>query len=300
MGVCDLGRSQRQLFASRDRVGIKPLLTATAGPVVAFASELKALRQVPNIPLDLDPIAVHHYLSLMKVPAPFTIFRQARKILPGHSTIVGQSDIRNKAYWSLEPSPSPLTADNAAERVAELLTDSVRLRLIADVPMGSLLSGGVDSSIVTAMAAAGLPAGDMASFTLSFPGQPEVDESPWARRFATHLGVRHHEVEFSTGFLEDLPGLVSLFDEPFAVSSALGVYRLAEVASHHTKILLTGDGGDEIFAGYLHRHAEVDAQWDRLDRRPLALSWRAGPRLRTRCAGRSPRWRICCGSGSNR
>jgi len=278
---------QRQLLASRDRLGIKPLISATAGSVVAFASELKAIRPLPSFPLQLDPIAVHHYLSLMKVPAPFTIFRQARKILPGHSTIVTDREITDRPYWSLEPSP-PLeeTPERAAQRVAEILEDSIRLRLIADVPMGSLLSGGVDSSIVTAMAAAGMPAGDLASFTLSFPGQTEVDESPWARRLATHLGVRHHEVEFSPGFLSDLPSLVAHFDEPFAVSSALAVYRLAEEASHHTRILLTGDGGDEIFAGYLNRHLQVDEQWDRIERRPLS-------RLRderARAAGDQVRW----------
>ena len=98
---------RRELLASRDRLGIKPLLAATAGPAVAFASELKALRQLPNIPLELDPIAVHHYLSLMKVPAPFTIFRQARKILPAHSMTVGRDDVTDKAYWTLDQSPAP-------------------------------------------------------------------------------------------------------------------------------------------------------------------------------------------------
>lgn len=262
---------RQQLFASRDRLGIKPLLAATAGPLVAFASELKALRPVPDLPLELDPVAVHHYLSLMKVPAPFTIYRQVRKMMPGHSARVDHDDFTEWAYWRLDPSHAPeLNQEDAAEQIAALLEDSIRLRLIADVPMGALLSGGVDSSIVTAMAAAGLPPGDLTCFTLGFPNQPDVDETRWAGELAAHLGVQHHVVEFSAEFLEDLPSLVALFDEPFAVSSALGVYRLAQEAARHTKVLLTGDGGDELFAGYLHRHAQVDELWDRIDRQPFS------------------------------
>jgi len=279
---------RQRLFASRDRLGIKPLLSAHASPVVAFASELKALRPFSRIPAELDPVAVHHYLSLMKVPAPFTIYRHIRKVMPGHSALVEHNGSSETVYWRMEAQPSAVPdANEAVNRVAQVLEDSVRLRLIADVPMGALLSGGVDSSIVTAMAAAGLPPGALTGFTLGFPAETDVDETPWAREVADHLGVPHHPVEFSAEFLDTLPHLVAIFDEPFAVSSALGLYRLAQEASRTTKILLTGDGGDEIFAGYLHRHHEVDQLWDRIERRPLSRfrsqrAWAAAETVRWR------------------
>jgi len=146
--------------------------------------------------------------------------------------------------------------------VDELLQDSVRLRLLADVPVGSLLSGGIDSSIVTAIAAKHT-SGALKTFNVSFRSLPEFDESPWAEAVASHVRAQHRSIELSFDFLEHLPAMIDLFDEPFSVSSVMGVYLLARAAARDVKVLLTGDGGDELFAGYLERYVGVDEIWER-------------------------------------
>jgi asparagine synthase (glutamine-hydrolysing) len=152
--------------------------------------------------------------------------------------------------------------DEAAARVEALLQDSVRLRLIADVPVGSLLSGGIDSSVVSAIAARARANGRLATFSLAVPDRPDVDESPWARRVAGDLRTDHADVALRARDVELYPRILALFGEPFAVSSILGVYLLARAAAGRVKILLSGDGGDELFAGYVQRQLGVDARWD--------------------------------------
>jgi asparagine synthase (glutamine-hydrolysing) len=187
------------------------------------------------------------------------------------------------------------TEQEALERVDELLQDSVRLRLLADVPVGSLLSGGIDSSIVTAVAAKHTGEA-LKTFNVSFRSLPEFDESPWADVVASHVNAQHRSIELSFDFLECLPELIDLFDEPFSVSSVMGVYLLARAAAREVKVLLTGDGGDELFAGYLERYIGVDELWERTGRHMLArfnaertrasaewVSWRrpaTGPKVR--------------------
>jgi asparagine synthase (glutamine-hydrolysing) len=254
------------LYASRDRLGIKPLLVGRGRDVIVVASELKAIRQVPQVPAELDPEAVHHYLSLMKVPAPLTIYRAVRKVMPGHEVAIRRESDEAHAWWRLEPGDVQDIDEEAAEaQITALLEESMRLRLIADVPMGTFLSGGVDSSLVTSLAARALPPQALTTYTLSFPGESALDETEWASRTASHLGVRHIPVRFTADFLRALPRHLAMYDEPFAISSALGISRIAEVAAPTTRVVLTGDGGDEIFAGYLNRHEEVDQKWDRLE-----------------------------------
>ncbi|HKP29261.1 MAG TPA: asparagine synthase (glutamine-hydrolyzing) [Gemmatimonadales bacterium] len=263
--------TRSRLFASRDRLGIKPLLIGRGGATIVVASELKAIRQVHQVPADLDPEAVHHYLSLMKVPAPLTIFRAVRKVMPGHEVVIRREGEQARAWWRLEQaSIRDLDEDTAEAEVTALLEESMRLRLIADVPIGALLSGGVDSSIVTSLAAGMLPPEALTTYTLSFPGESAVDETAWASLTASHLGVRHVPVRFTDDFLRELPRHLAMYDEPFAVSSALGISRIAEVAVETTRVVLTGDGGDELFAGYPSRHEEVDQKWDRLEQATLA------------------------------
>jgi asparagine synthase (glutamine-hydrolysing) len=221
------------------------------------------------VPRRLDPEALHHYLSLMKVPAPFTIYEGIRKLRPAHSLVVTRESLAERCYWRPALTPLEYTEQEALERVDALLHDSVRLRLLADVPVGSLLSGGIDSSVVTAVAAA--RARDaLKTFNVSFRALPEFDESRWADAVASHVGVQHRSCELSFDFLERLPELIDLFDEPFSVSSVMGVYLLARVAASEVKVLLTGDGGDELFAGYLDRHVGVDKLWKRTGGRPLS------------------------------
>jgi len=275
----------QQLFASRDRLGIKPLVFYADGRMAAFSSELKALVRLPRVPRELDPEAVHHYLSLMKVPAPFTIYRAIHKVRPGHSLVITRSSVVDRCYWSADVHPVQCAEHDAIEQLDWLLRDSVRLRLLADVPVGSFLSGGLDSSLVTAVAA-GRTREPLKTFNVSFRALPEFDESPWAERVASHVNAEHRSVELSFDFLAHLPQMIDLFDEPFAVSSVMGVYLLAREAAREVKVVLTGDGGDELFAGYLDRYVGVDELWERTGRRVLA---RFGVE-RTRASAEWVRW----------
>ncbi len=254
----------RRLFAARDRLGIKPLVWRVDDRVTAFASELRALRTLAPTRDEIDPQALHHYLSLMQVPAPYTIYRGLRKLAPAHTVTVAARGHAERQYWRLAPSAGDgIGRDEAVARVDALVRDSVRLRLIADVPAGSLLSGGVDSSIVTALAARERgESGGFGTYSIAVPESAEVDESPWARRVARDLGTDHTEVELRSSDLDLYPTILGLYDEPFAVSSVLGVYLLARVARSRVKVLLSGDGGDELFAGYVDRQLGVDAKWD--------------------------------------
>jgi asparagine synthase (glutamine-hydrolysing) len=259
----------RRLFASRDHLGIKPLVFYRDAGLAAFASELKALVRLPRVPRRLDPEALHHYLSLMKVPAPFTIYQGISKLQPAHSLVICRESEEERHYWRPTLAPVECTEQDALERIDELLRDSVRLRLLADVPVGSLLSGGIDSSIVTAVAAAQTRR-SLKTFNVGFRSLPEFDESPWAEMVASHVKAEHRSCELSFDFLERLPELIDLFDEPFSVSSVMGVYLLARAAAPEVKVLLTGDGGDELFAGYLERYVGVDELWERTGRHVFA------------------------------
>ena len=285
-------RAQR-LFASRDRFGIKPLVSYVDDRVAAFGSELKALVQLPRVPRRLDPEALHHYLSLMKVPAPLTIYQAIRKVMPGHSLVVDRRAVANPCYWRAGAERSGECSDSETiERVNDLLQDSVRLRLLADVRVGTFVSGGIDSSLVTAVAAQ-YSGSAVKCFSLGFRSPSKFDESRWGAMVASHLKVPYRAVVMSHDFLDDLPALIDLFDEPFAVSSVMGLYLLAREAAREVKVVLTGDGGDEVFAGYLTRYVDVDELWNGLGTRTLTrfaervrastewVRWEA-PRIRTK------------------
>jgi asparagine synthase (glutamine-hydrolysing) len=256
---------RRRLFVSRDRLGIKPLVYHLGPTTAAFSSELKGLRAFASTPTALDAEALHHYFSLMSVPAPFTVWEGVRKLPPGHAAVVDAKGMSERAWWRIEPRPAAGSADELCEELQALLTDSVRRHLVGDVPVGSLLSGGVDSSIVSALAAAATQGSRLPTYTMSLPGARDRGEAGWAERVATHLSTEHREVPLAADVLCGLPAFVASCDEPFAVSSALGVHALARAASARVKVLLSGDGGDELFAGYLQRYAGVDALWDGIE-----------------------------------
>jgi asparagine synthase (glutamine-hydrolysing) len=253
--------------------------------VAAFGSELKALVRLPRVPRRLDPEALHHYLSLMKVPAPLTIYRDVRKVMPGHSLVVGRHATTSSCYWRPGAQGGVASSDSdAIEQVDDLIQDSVRLRLLADVPVGTFVSGGIDSSLVTAVAARHTRA-PVKTFCLGFSHSSAFDESRWGEMVASHVKAPHRAVVMSHNFLDDLPVLIDLFDEPYAVSSVMGVYLLAREAAREVKVVLTGDGGDEAFAGYLSRYIEVDELWN--NSRYLAPSRLAE---RTRASTQWVRW----------
>ncbi len=255
-------RSERRLHLVRDRIGIKPLYWGWSRGALLFGSELTTLRRHPSFEARLDRNAVASFLRFSYVPAPHSIFEGFKKLEPGcirTFDLAGaprSGEGRLTAYWSLaevarEGSSRPFAGDDreAVDELERRLTESVALRMIADVPLGAFLSGGIDSSLVVALMRA-RASGPVRTFTIGFEEQ-EYDESRWARRIAKHLGTEHTEqVVTAAETLAVVPRIASLFDEPFADSSQVPTLLVSELARRQVTVALSGDGGDELFAGY--------------------------------------------------
>ena len=240
---------QGRLVLARDRVGKKPLLYAVRNGDLLFASELKALLTVPDLAPALDLESLDEYLAFGYIRHPHTIFRGIAKLPPGHVLIWQGGDVRLERYWSLEFAPKlEITAAEAGERTEQLLADAVKVRLMSEVPLGALLSGGVDSSLVVALMAEH-SSEPVRTFSIGFEGDP-ADELPFAREVASRFGTRHTEFTVRPVLRDVLPRLAWTYDEPFADSSALPSYYVCQVARQAVTVALNGDGGDENFAGY--------------------------------------------------
>jgi len=278
----------RRLVVSRDRIGIKPLVHRIDAHRAIVASELAALAPFGALADGIEPRALHHYLSLMQVPAPYTIFRGARKLQPARTLTIDAGGVREERYW--RPRTGQVVAPDLDEARAELealLADAVGLRLVADARVGAFVSGGVDSGVVAALAARAHAPERLSTFAITAPSEPDVDESPWSRAIASVLGSEHEEIALGAEALDAHRDMLDLYAEPFAVSSVLGVYLVARAARARVKVLLAGDGGDELFAGYAPRHWLVDAQWDGF---PGGLRGRLDV-TRALAAGQWVRWR---------
>src|SRR5215203_2748169 len=237
-----------RLVLARDRVGKKPLLyTRLADGTFAFASELKALLQLP-VARELDRAAVDAYLALGYVPGDGTGLVGVRRLPPGHLLVLEAGSERVERYWQPEPRDEELADDEWLERVRETVRGAVRRRLVADVPLGALVSGGIDSTIVTALMAeaSGEP---VRTFTVGF-ADAAYDERRWARVAAERFGTRHEEVVLDADVPATLERLVATLDEPLGDEAVLPLYLICEVAREHVTVALTGDGGDESFGGY--------------------------------------------------
>jgi asparagine synthase (glutamine-hydrolysing) len=259
------------LFAARDRLGKKPLHYVEHAGCVAFASEIKALLAgLPRFDRALDPEAVAQFLCLRYVPDPGCIFRGVRKLPPGCSLVASGGKVRVQRYWHLSfATPSGTPAEELEALVLTTLDDAVRMRLIGEVPLGAFLSGGVDSfAVVESMRRA---AGDVVACTMGFD-DPSFDEREEARAAAAHCGARLHEDVVHDADLEDLSWFVDTFDEPFADSSAIPTYHLSRLARRHVTVALSGDGGDECFAGY--RRYKFDVLENAIRRALPAAVWR--------------------------
>jgi asparagine synthase (glutamine-hydrolysing) len=245
-------RRRRRLLLARDRFGIKPLYYGVRGGCLSFASELKALLQDPSFPRDVDPEALHAFLAFNSIPAPLSIFRGARKLPPGHLLLCDAEGVRIHRFARPEPAPvAQLRRERAGQLAVELrdrLENSVRAHMLADVPVGVLLSGGVDSSVLTALAASVSPY-RVSTFSIGFR-ERSFNELELARQVAERYGTDHHELVVAPHVAELLPKLVTAFDEPFADSSAIPTYLVSELAAEHVKVVLSGEGGDELFGGY--------------------------------------------------
>ncbi len=237
-----------RLMLARDRLGEKPLVYYEGGGFFAFASELRALLAIDAIPRTLDVEALHHYLSYLSVPGPLTIYHGVRKLPPAHRLIVEGGQARLERYWTVDIEPDECRLDDAAARVRAAVEEAVRSRLIADVPLGAFLSGGIDSSIVVALMSKHCVE-QVRTFSIGF-GDPQYDELKYARIVAEEFGTAHTEFQVTPDAVDVLPLLARHYGEPFADPSAIPTYYLARQTAEHVKVALTGDGADEAFGGY--------------------------------------------------
>jgi asparagine synthase (glutamine-hydrolysing) len=259
------GRTRRLVLA-RDRAGKKPLLYYADAERFVFGSEAKALLEDPEVPVAMDPVAIHHYLTFGYVPAPRSAFRDISKVPPAHYLVVDNGVVRTERYWELSYEPKRVASEAAlCEELREQLLDAVRVRLISDVPLGAFLSGGIDSSAVVAMMSR-LSSKPVKTFSIGFEDD-EFNELPHARLVAQRFGTDHHEFIVKPDALEVLPELVWHYNEPYADSSAIPTYYLAKLARQHVTVALNGDAGDENFAGYdRYLGMQLAGHYDRLPR----------------------------------
>lgn len=282
---------KRRLVLVRDRLGIKPLYYAQLGGRLAFSSELHALRGLDGFSGEIDAAALAHFLSYGYVAGPGTIYAAASRLMPGHMLEWREGEISVRPYWSLldaaDRDRAPRDLEQVTDDLEELLRASVLERLVADVPVGAFLSGGIDSSAVVSMMAEVAPS-RVQTFTIGFD-EPGFDESAAARAVAEHLGTDHHELEVTrAAAVEVARELPTLFDEPFADASAIPTTLVSRLARQSVKVVLSGDGGDELFGGYSrYRRIEELAGLFRFPagvRRALAAaaSWAVSPARRHR------------------
>ena len=240
---------KNRLILARDRVGKKPLYYYVDGEKAIFASELKAILAANAIPVQMDSYAACDYFSFGYIPAPKTIYRNIRKVLPAHYLVVTPEGVAEKAYWHL----SFANVENRTERewsemLRDKLSEATRIRLMSEVPLGAFLSGGVDSSTVVALMS-GVMDRPVTTCSIGFP-EESYNEAPYARQIATQFNTDHYEHIVRPDALAIVDKLAWHYDEPFADSSAIPTYYVSQVARQHVTVALGGDGGDENFAGY--------------------------------------------------
>lgn len=290
-------RKERRLSLVRDRLGIKPLYWGRQNGRIVFASELKAFEALPDWKPEIDLDALASYLRFAYVPSPHSIYRGIGKLAPGTGVSIetdGKSDVWT--YWSLmdvarrgRAAPLALNAAEATDALESLLGDAVQRRLVSDVPLGAFLSGGIDSSTVAALMRARSNAA-VRTYSIGFEDKA-YDEAPHAKAIADYLGTEHTELYVSPQEVEDvIPDLPTIYDEPFADSSQVPTYLLSKLTRQHVTVALSGDGGDELFAGYnRHRFARVLTGTPEAAAKALAYGLSmAGPTLWERLFGLLP------------
>ena len=243
---------QQQLLLARDRLGKKPLYYLQEQERILFGSEIKAILEAPGVSRDLDVHALSDYLSLLYVPAPRSIFSSIRKLPAGHYAIASRDSFEVRSYWDLNFAPChELSEAQMMDDLLGILEESTRLRMISDVPLGAFLSGGVDSSAVVAMMAQASKE-PVITNSISF-SVSSYDETEYARKIARQFTTNHHEFRVEPEAMSVIEKLAWHYDEPFADSSAIPTYYVSQIARNNVTVSLSGDGGDENFAGY-HRY----------------------------------------------
>lgn len=274
------------VFAARDRLGEKPLYVMETADALYLASELKAFTAAGLVEKRLDPVALYDYFSGYYIKGPRTVFRGVRRLQPGHCLMLRDGVLSERAYWA-PPVPTDELTDTPSllRQVDDLLHDAVRMRLVADVPLGFFLSGGVDSSAIVA-AASGLTDRRLKTFSIGFD-EARYDEREHARFVAKRFGTDHHEFVLRPEGLDVIDQIVWHCDEPFADSSALPVWYLSKLTRQHVTVALSGDGGDEMFAGYDSYRGHILSE--RLRRLPAFVRTAAVAALRALPAGETGR-----------
>jgi asparagine synthase (glutamine-hydrolysing) len=248
-GLAIWDRRTRNVVIARDRVGIKPLHYATAGGRLYFGSEIKSILCAPDLPRDLNPDALDHYLSFLYAPKDASFFAHIRKLPPGHMLTWHNGETTIEPYWT--PGTEETFTGTEADAVDELehvLRDAVRAHLISDVPLGAFLSGGIDSSLVVALMSK-VSGSRVKTFSIGFD-EPQYDELAYARQVAEQYDTEHYEDVVRPDGVGILDTLVSHFDEPFGDASAIPTWYVSQLAAKHVTVVLSGDGGDELFGGY--------------------------------------------------
>ena len=239
---------RRKLFLARDHVGIKPLYYWVGQDKLVFGSELKALILHPDVPRRINLQALDLFLALEYIPAPHTIYEEIFKLLPGHSLVLEEGQLKSIQYWDVPYQPNRQSKAECAEMLSGLLSDAVRIRLVSDVPLGAFLSGGIDSSTVVGYMSRSMTE-PVQTFSIGFEDST-YNELPYAEAVANHFSTNHHVEVLNPDYANLAEELVCQYDEPFADTSIFPTYLVSKVARQKVKVALSGDGGDELFAGY--------------------------------------------------
>jgi asparagine synthase (glutamine-hydrolysing) len=288
VALWDAGRGQ--LLLARDRVGKKPLFYGVANGRLTFGSEIKALLAAPWVTAEADLDRLPEYLTFGYVPYPGTFYRGIAQVPPAGMVVFDQKGLGPPhRYWDPLPSASALMQRESRETLASLLRDATRRRMVADVPLGAFLSGGIDSSIVVGLMSQ-LSDEPVLTFTAGFPDDQTYDERPHARRVAEHFGTRHTEFAVQVDTVSLIDRLLWHHDQPYADSSAIPTYLVSQLAREHVTVALTGDGGDEVFGGYERFRAALIAR--RLPRRLAGLARRTSQLVPARSGYYSVRRRL--------
>jgi asparagine synthase (glutamine-hydrolysing) len=261
---------KRSLFLARDRFGKKPLFYHFDGKRILFASEAKAILTYPHFKREPDPFAIDNYIALGYVAGPRSAFEGIRKLPPAHYLLLADGKLQIQRYWRLAFAPKlKLSEDEACAQILDRLREAVRLRMISDVPIGAFLSGGIDSSSIVALMAA-LGSGPVKTFSIGFE-ESAYDETAYARTIARRFGTEHHEFVVRPEGQEILDRMVWHYDEPFADAAALPTFYLCKLTREYVTVALTGEAGDENFAGYPRYAYNSLAQY--LQGKPGVLRW---------------------------
>lgn len=280
-------QEEDQLLIARDRIGIKPLHYFQSDKLLVFGSEMKALMQF-QIPRKLNQQALYWYLKLNYLPSTLSMLEGFHKLEPGHFFTIKKNAVKKEAYWSLSQKvpTSNLSYDSAKSTLVELLDQSVEKRLIADVPLGSFLSGGTDSSAIVALTSNHRK--DLSTFSIGYKDNPFFDETSYAELVAKKFNTNHTTFSLTNDdLLADLEDIIEYIDEPFADSSAIPTYILSKHVSKHIKVALSGDGADELFGGY-YKHMALNKSLSVSAQNSLLKSF--NPLIKTLPQSRSGKW----------